>query len=187
MLPKRFSVKLVVENPEAVEIEAFVPVFQRWIQKGAVEGLLIDVADYKHLHHGPGIILVGHEADYSLDFAEGRPGLKYKIKRHDYESFDETLADSLRRVVIAAHKLEQEPSLQGIRFKLDEVEIRYIDKLKYTNDLTSFRTVEQVVGAAAQKISNDTEIEYVLTDPRQPLTIRLLFGTALDILEHIAI
>ena len=48
-----------------VDPEAFVPVFHDWIRRGAVEGLLIDVARYGHVHHGPGIMLVGHEGDYA--------------------------------------------------------------------------------------------------------------------------
>ncbi len=62
MLPKRISIKLFARNPQVVKPEAFVPVFQRWIQQHAVEGLLIDVADYKHVPDGPGIGVEINEA-----------------------------------------------------------------------------------------------------------------------------
>ena len=29
--------------------------------------MLIDVADYRHVPAGPGVLLIGHEANYSLD------------------------------------------------------------------------------------------------------------------------
>ena len=81
MISQRISVKFFVSEPDAVHLPAFIPVFHRWIQDHAVEGLLIDVADYKHVPEGPGILLIGHEGDYSIDMAKGRPGLLYSRKR----------------------------------------------------------------------------------------------------------
>ena len=49
----------------------FAAVLNSWIQKQRLEELLIDVADYLHVHNGPGIMLTGHEADYSLDKRAG--------------------------------------------------------------------------------------------------------------------
>lgn len=71
--PKRLSVKLFANNPKVVEAKAFGPIFQGWIQRNAIENeLLIDVVDYKHVHHGPGIILIGYEGDYAYDSIDGR-------------------------------------------------------------------------------------------------------------------
>ena len=39
----------------------------------AFDELMIDVADYKHVKHGPGVVLVGDANDYYLDEGEGRP------------------------------------------------------------------------------------------------------------------
>ena len=36
------------------------------------EHQLIDVHDYSHIHHGPGILLVAHEGNFSTDMAEGK-------------------------------------------------------------------------------------------------------------------
>ena len=80
-IPQRIKVKYFVQEPAAVDLPAFIPVFHHWIQEHRVEGLLIDVADYKHMQNGPGIVLIGHEADYALDLAGGRPGLIYDRKR----------------------------------------------------------------------------------------------------------
>lgn len=78
----KFGVKFFITNPEARPLRDFIPVFHGWIQRQALPGhLLIDVHDYSHVHHGPGILLVAHEANISLDQAEGRPGLLYLRKR----------------------------------------------------------------------------------------------------------
>ena len=45
--------------------------FHRWIQTRAVDGLLIDVADYTHLKDGPQVLLAGHEGNYSMPIMLG--------------------------------------------------------------------------------------------------------------------
>jgi len=82
MALQRLGVKLFVEDPSSLEILSFVPIFHSWIQKQAVEGhLLIDIHDYSHVHRGPGILLVAHEGNFSMDQAEGRLGLFYYRKQ----------------------------------------------------------------------------------------------------------
>lgn len=184
MVPKRFSVKFFLEEADSVKLEQFVPIFQRWIQDRTVAGLLIDVADYKHLHHGPGVILVGHEADYALDVADGRPGLHYKVKRHAYESLEQALANALRLAAAAAKQLEQEPSLEGLHFRLDQVEVKFIDALQFRNHAAAFSAILPDLMAFVHQLDEDATIERVETDARQPLTIRLLLGSSLSLTEH---
>jgi hypothetical protein len=76
----KFCVKFFAVDPSAVRLDAFIPVYHRWIQKQAVEGMLVDVADYGHLPQGPGVMLIAHEADYGMDSAEGPLGLLYTRK-----------------------------------------------------------------------------------------------------------
>ena len=77
---QHINLKLFIANPEAVKLEEFGAVFNNWIQRRVTLELLIDVADYLHVHNGPGILLIGHEADYSLDNRAGRLGLLYNRK-----------------------------------------------------------------------------------------------------------
>jgi len=78
-MPHRIKIKYFVQEPENVDLPAFVPLFHRWIQNQSGDDLLIDVADYKHVPNGPGVLLMGHQADYALDMSQGRPGLIYSI------------------------------------------------------------------------------------------------------------
>ena len=66
----RIGAKLYAENPGVIVADDFVPLFHGWIQGRGLDGTPIDVADYKHVPDGPGIMLIGHEADRSLDFGE---------------------------------------------------------------------------------------------------------------------
>ena len=49
-------------------------VFHQWIRDSVCPEMLIDVADYRHVPAGPGVMLIGHEANYSLDNRENRLG-----------------------------------------------------------------------------------------------------------------
>ncbi len=86
--------------------------FNTWIQKHALEELLIDVADYLHVPNGPGLLLIGHEADYSLDNRAGRLGLLYNRKKQLEGTTQEKLAQAARAVLTAAQILEKENGLQ---------------------------------------------------------------------------
>src|SRR5271170_6865298 len=74
------NVKLFLGDAGKVDLEALVPVFHSWIQKQPAGELLLDVADYRHIRSGPGVILIGHEGNYSLDNTDGRLGVRYNRK-----------------------------------------------------------------------------------------------------------
>ena len=74
---QHFRVKLFAATTPGFDLGNAIPVFHRWIQKKALPELLIDVADYRHVPAGPGILLVGHDSHYNLDLAKSRLGLLY--------------------------------------------------------------------------------------------------------------
>ena len=67
-------VRVKIFARESVDLGAAIPVFHRWIQDRVCPEMLIDVADYRHVPNGPGVVLMGHEASYSLDNTKGRLG-----------------------------------------------------------------------------------------------------------------
>ncbi len=74
------NVKLLVQNPEEANLEPLIPVFHSWIENQNGDELLIDVADYTHVPAGPGIVLIGHEGNYSVDNTGNRLGVRYNRK-----------------------------------------------------------------------------------------------------------
>ena len=180
MQPKRFSVKYFVDGGAAssalnFDLDVLTPIFQRWIQEHSVEGLLIDVADYKHVLNGPGILLIGHEADYSFDLKGGLPGILYTRKRDLLGAFSEDLATALRLLTDAARKLESEPAVNGLRFGYDEVIVSFLDRLETPNTPEAFDSVSDELHAAASALfgSDSVQVESIETDPRKVLTVRL--------------
>lgn len=146
---QHIHIKLFVEHPSAITLTDAIAVFHRWIQTSAVPELLIDVADYSHVPHGPGVMLIGHEANYSLDLAKGRLGLLYQRKAKVDGTDVERLRVAWKTARAAAALLEQEPEFRGkLRFRQDELAITLNDRLLYPNTAATWAAVEPALRAA---------------------------------------
>lgn len=175
MIPQRISVKYFVEKPEVIDLSAIPPIFQRWIQEQALAGLFIDVADYKHVHEGPGVILIGHDTDIAMDMRAGRPGLLATRKRDMGGSLSEILTLLLQQGFIACRLLETGYAPSGdIGFRADEVEITFLDRLRTPNRPASLAAIRGEVEDALGAIYPEATVDLgsVHDDPRQPLTIQ---------------
>lgn len=118
-----------------IDLTDAIPIFHRWIQDCAMPELLIDVADYKHVPDGPGIMLIGHEADYSLDETDGRLGLLYNRKVPIEGDAQEALRQAFCSAVVAAKKLVEDPAFAGkLCFDYGDVEVIVNDRLIAPND-----------------------------------------------------
>src|SRR5438552_13292600 len=102
------NVKLLLENPEELNLDAVITVFHSWIQDQVCEELLLDVTDYRHVNNGPGVVLIGHEADYSIDNTDGRLGIRYNRKAPLEGSNQDRLAQATRAALAAAERLQQD-------------------------------------------------------------------------------
>ncbi len=163
----KIVVKLFVEDGSRLDAHEFVPIFHSWIQQRSVpDHLLIDVSDYAHVHHGPGTLLVSHEANFYTDQGEGRLGLMYARK----QPVDGTFADRFRQAFIAAlegcRRLETDPRLAGrIKFKTDELLVSINDRLNAPSTPETFEAVrgdlEQIL---ADAYGTDIALRQVGTD-----------------------
>src|ERR1035437_5655807 len=128
------NVKLFVKNAEQVDLEALVPVFHGWIQNQGSGELLLDVADYRHVPSGPGVVLIGHQGNYSLDNAGGRLGVRYNRKAPVEGTNHDRLAQATQAALAAFRRLETEPSLAGsVQFNGREIEVFVNDRLLAPN------------------------------------------------------
>jgi hypothetical protein len=142
------SHKLIVKffAREPLAQHEFVPVFHSFIQQHAIPGhLLIDVADYQHVHHGPGILLAAHEGNFYTDEGEGRLGLLYQRKQPvaGANGLRGRLAAVFEAALRACERLESDPALAGrVKFRTDEVVLRINDRLAAPNTPETFTNVE---------------------------------------------
>ena len=145
----KLGIKIFVANSQAVNIRDFIPVFHGWIQQQKIAGhLLIDVHDYSHVHHGPGILLVAHEGNFSMDEADSRLGLFYYRKQPLEGGLDANLKSVLQTALEASKLLESEPKLSGIKFDKQEILIVTNDRLLAPNAAATRAQLEPLVKRA---------------------------------------
>lgn len=107
MNPLRLSVRLAATS-EIRDLEPAIDVFHRFIQQGLVEGLILDVADYRHVEDGPGVILVGHDIDYGIN----RTGLTVTRKRSSDDDAGTQFLDLLRMGLGAVEAIAYDGALK---------------------------------------------------------------------------
>ena len=152
MQSEKLQIKFFAKAGTVPELEAIVPVFHRFIREHAFDELMIDVADYKHVKNGPGIVLVGDANDYFLDEGEGRPGLLFSRKRHGAGP-EGRLREGFARALRACKLLEEAPELSGkLTFATDEILVRVPDRLRAPNDDASFAEVSKELTALLDKL-----------------------------------
>lgn len=173
-VPKRLSVKFFAANPDVVDADVFIPTFQRWIQRKSVEGALIDVAHYRHVQDGPGVLLISHEGDYAYDFFDGRAGLSYTRKAPAGDTLAEAVRTVLRIALTAAEKIEGDKKLNGLRLDTSEIKIAFIDRLQFPNTPETFEAISGALSAVIGDVyGGAVTLESAHDDPREVLAIRV--------------
>jgi hypothetical protein len=109
-------------------------VFHHWIEGQVFAGPLLDVADYRHVPNGPGVILIGHEGDFSVDNTDGLLGVRYNRKAPLDGSNQDRLEQATRSALIATQKLTNDRSLyRQMRFDGRNLEFFINDRLLAPN------------------------------------------------------
>ncbi|HVF26118.1 MAG TPA: hypothetical protein VNA23_09530 [Anaerolineales bacterium] len=176
---QHINIKLFIDNPQSVNLADYSAVFNTWIQKHALNELLIDVADYLHVQNGPGLLLIGHEADYSLDNRAGRLGLLYNRKKQLEGTTQEKLTQATRALLIAAQLLEKE---NGLQFNTREIQVLINDRLLVPNTVETFVALEPELRTFFDKLFDGTEYEISYkTDPRERFTVEIKAVTRFDV------
>ncbi len=141
----KYELKFFLDDASGVELEEFIPVFHDWIQTQQLEELLIDVADYRHVPQGPGVVLIAHDAHYVMDLTDERLGLLYSRRRETHPSrcAIETVEDRLKSVwhcaLTACQRLAAHPALHGrLQFRGNELLLRCNDRLQAPNTTAAY-------------------------------------------------
>lgn len=125
---QKINVKFFVENSEGIPPTVFIDIFQTWIQGS--DGDYYDVADYSHMHAGPGILLIFHEANISMDETGDRRGLLYNQKQPLSGSNEWKLQVVFKSALEFCKRIEDEPVLRGrLKFRGNEVLFLINDRL----------------------------------------------------------
>ena len=172
---QRLGIKLFGADGAAVAAREVVPIFHRWIQTSAVaDQMLIDVADYSHVPDGPGIVLVAHEGNFSLDFAHGGVALTYFRKQPLPGTFDDRLHSVARTAVAACRLLEDDPAIGNrLRFRGDQLVVLCNDRLIAPNSPEARLALQAPVERWLQAVYGTAECRIgIEADPRERLQLR---------------
>ena len=182
----QLKIFLTPGSARAVAPEAFIPVFHRWIKDRLLPELVIDVANYVHVPQGPGVVLIGHGSDYSLDDGEGRLGLLHNRKRAGHPPA-ERLTDLARRALHVAALLERDPTLQGkLHFVTNELLFRVNDRLAAPNTDATLASLRPELEAWARPIfAAPVELTRV-GGPKELFSVRLTAPLAAPLAAPIA-
>src|SRR5689334_11575269 len=181
---QHFNVKLFVDGSEDA-LDPLIPIFHQWIQQKVWDELLLDVADYRHVFAGPGVILIGHEANYSVDNTGNRPGVRYNRKA----SLEGSNQDRLRQATVAALKacrrFESDPRLNSaFLFNGQEIEISINDRLLAPNNPETRETVQPDLGPLLQKLFAGGEYSLAYENsPRNLFSVSVKSSSAFTVEE----
>jgi hypothetical protein len=172
---QRIGLKLFVGKASSFALRDLVPIYHRWIQEHAIDGLLIDVADYQHVPSGPGVMLVAHEGNYAMDLAEGRTGLLYYRKQPVAGTLTERLVSLARTVLFAAKRLEAEPSLAGrIEFPGNELQLIANDRLLAPNSEETLAAIRPSMNELLAKLYDGAKCDVQReTDPGERFRVSI--------------
>lgn len=185
---QHFNVKLFVDGSED-SLESLIPIFHQWIQQKVFDELLLDVADYRHVSAGPGVILIGHEADYSVDNTDGRLGVLYNRKAPLEGTNVDRLKQATRSAITAFQKLDADARAKGkFRFTGKEIEILVNDRLLAPNtpqtraafepELKEFCSKLFGKGAFTLSFEDDPRKRFAASvKPAQPLSAEALLAS----------
>ncbi len=160
LVAKQPYVKVFADRCD-LEIRAFINIFHAWVKDRRTEDLLIDVHDYSHVHQGPGVVLVAHEAHYGMDRRDGRLGLVCRLRRGDLEPLGDGLARAARSALMACQLLEHDAAGK-LTFDTSALLVGFEDRLNAANEPATFASFRpELVRFAARLLGDDSTAERV--------------------------
>lgn len=161
------NVKLLLKDEKGIDLDPLIPVFHGWIQEQGGEELLLDVADYRHVNSGPGVVLIGHEANYSIDNSGNRLGVRYTRKATLEGSNQDRLKQATASALKACRRFELDPRLNSkFVFNGREIDISINDRLLAPNKPETREAFQPELAVLLSKLFDGGE--YLLSYQESP-------------------
>lgn len=172
----RFAVKFPIQASPEFDQASLIPILHEWIRLKALPGTLLDVADYRHVPNGPGIMLITYETNYALDEGDGQLGLYAQRKVGSDRVPADRITDLVRSTAKFGDLLEQDARLQGqLQFRGQEFLFIANDRLHAPNSSAGFESLKPALEAATRELypNQTVTLTKVDNDPRDRLTIKV--------------
>ena len=179
---QHINVKVYLDGELTVDATRFIELFHRWIREKTVDGLLIDVADYRHVPSGPGVMLIGHEADYSMDHAGNRWGLLFNRKAPMDGTNEDRLSLAIQSALNACRLIEDEFAEEGpVVFSRRELEVIVNDRALTPNTTETFEACKPELTAFFENVLGHGDFELrPPSDPRSRFGVNVKIAKPFD-------
>jgi hypothetical protein len=170
----KFGIKFFADAA-GVDILKLIPIYHRWIQKNALEDLLIDVADYTHVPNGPGVMLIAHEGNYALDETGRERGVVYYSKHQLDGELPDRLAQVARKALQAAQLMSEDAELDGaLKVPGNRLEFFANDRLVAPNTDAAYAELEPALKAFLERLYAGAPYTVTReTDTKERLSVRV--------------
>lgn len=176
------NVKVFAEDPGKLDLEKFIPIFHAWIQDQALEEMLIDVADYRHVWSGPGVVLIGFQGDYGIDLEGNRPGLRYNRKAALDGDNRGRFRQAARAALNACRMLERDPRAAGLKFSRREIELLVNDRALAPNSPETLAACRPEIEAFFRELLGHTDFTLEHDgDPRRRFAVLVKCARPFDL------
>jgi hypothetical protein len=172
----RFCVKFLVQPGSHLDEANLIPIFQDWIRLKRLQGTLLDVADYRHVPDGPGVMLITHEINYAMEHADGQFGLSAQRKLGEETTHKDRLVALARAAAAFGALLEADGRIQGqLSFNGSTFLYMANDRLRAPNTTEAFVALKPDLEAAASEVfgGQAATVTRVENDPRDRLTVAI--------------
>ena len=171
----KIGIKFFAADGARLDILKLIPMYHRWIQQGALEDMLIDVADYSHVPGGPGVMLIAHEGNYALDETDRERGVLYYSKHQLTGDLPERFAQVASKALQAAQLMSGDAELEGaLKVPGNRLQFFANDRLAAPNTEAAYAELEPALVAFLDRLYAGTP--YTLareTDSKERLSVRV--------------
>ena len=160
MKPLRLT--LAIKASPAADLEPAIGLFHRFIQRSLVEGHLLDVADYRHVPNGPGVLLVGQDVDYGINAHAFTVTMK---RRGDDAAIQ--FRDAVRMALGTIDAIDADGALP-CQFDPTQMSVSVADRKLGTNAQVQSDLLAEIAPAVEMLFGPDAAVDpAAVADPRQ--------------------
>ena len=186
---ERFCIKFFARPGTNIDEAILIEIFHEWIRLHKLKGTLIDVADYRHVPEGPGVMLISHEINYAMDHGDDQLGIYAQLKLGQEATHRDRIVNLVRSVASFGQLIEHDARMAGqLSFEGGKFHYMPNDRLQAPNTDEAFADLQPDLEAATTQIypGQTVSVTRLQNDPRDRLTAVIETGQAIDMSALVA-
>ncbi len=169
---QRIDLKLLFQVAASPDLDAVLPIFHRWRQDGEHASDWVDLADYAHMHEGPGVLIAGKRTSFSVNLNPPGPGLLTSVRSGLTGSLEDRFREAFRRARQLNAALLAEPDCpEAFQVWEGAWEVFVNDRLRFPNTAASHQRAAPAL-AAALGLAPETLVRHASPSGRLGYSVR---------------